>query len=168
MVVNGAICGCKRAQHRYLLNHVVSFHKTVAKACIKFPCWQCNSAFSSQKKLDAHTNTACKAKRKGQKRKALSEGTETDPKSESEKKQKTDEQKADELKCCGYDFAGRPWNHERHRHTRHCEGLLTQCAFSARSQVKPNGRAYGLVVTRNSGDGSSERNTSSETITLET
>ena len=151
VVVNGNICECQRSNHRHLLNHVVLY-----------------SAFTSQKKLDDHTNSACKAKRKGQKRKASSAGTETDSESKSEKKQKADEQKPDGLKCCGYDFAGRRWNYERHRHTRHGEGLSMQCAFSACSQATPNGRACGRAVTRNSGDGSSERNTSSVIITLET
>lgn len=168
VVVNGNICECQRSNHRHLLNHVVLYHKAVAKACIPFPCWQCSSAFTSQKKLDDHTNSACKAKRKGQKRKASSAGSETDSEGKSEKKQKTDEKKPDGLKCCGYDFAGRRWNYERHRHTRHGEGLSMQCAFSASSQATPNGRACGQVVTRNSGDGSSERNTSSAIITLET
>ena len=131
MVVNGATCGVNRSQHRYMLSHVVSCHEDVARACIKFACWQCKNVFTNQKKLDAHTNKACKAKRKALKRKASSESTEADS-GKSDKRQKEDEQKEDEhkttdaeTKCCGYNFSGRLWNYERHRHSRHGIGSFS-------------------------------------------
>lgn len=132
MIENGAVCGCLRADHRSLRDHVVCYHKAVAKACVEFPCWDCNRAFTSQKKLNAHTKSACKATRKERKRKRSSHETETTPDSQSktdsestseskpEKKQKAEKA---ETQCCGYHFVGRQWNYERHRHTRHGEGF---------------------------------------------
>jgi hypothetical protein len=156
VIENGAVCGCLRADHRSLRDHVVCYHKAVAKACVEFPCWDCNRAFTSQKKLNAHTKSACKATRKERKRKRSSHETETTPDSQSktdsestseskpEKKQKAEKA---ETQCCGYHLSAGSGIMSDTGTLGTAKVFVRICAFSACSQAKPSGPACGLVAS---------------------
>lgn len=105
-------CSLQRADHYAMLNHIVGYHKDLARACIPHRCEPCSTAFKSAEAEKRHDNS-CKNKDKSQKRKA---------EEQLAGEQKKPKQHDSDTKCCGYTFSGRRWNLERHKRTRHGVG----------------------------------------------